>query len=114
MSRRDPIVIFRQMLDLAREAVSFAKGSSREDFKANRVLQLALVRLIEVIGEAANRMPVEQRPSYPNIDWQNIIGMRNRLIHGYDILNLDIVWDTVEDDLPPLIRELERLLETEA
>ena len=83
------------MLDFAREAVSFAEESSREDLDNNRMLQLSLLRLIEVIGEAATRMPADSRSNYAAIDW-------------------DIVWDTVNNDLPPLIREVERILESQS
>jgi uncharacterized protein with HEPN domain len=71
-------------------------------------LQLALVRLIEIIGEAATRVSKETRAACPIIPWDDVIGMRNKLIHGYDSVDLDILWDTVTDDLPPLIEELEK------
>jgi len=97
-------------LDHAREAVDFARGRGRADLDEARWLQLALVHLIEIIGEAANRVPGETRAAYPGIEWPKIINMRHRLAHGYDIVDYNIVWDTVQDDLPPLIAALERVL----
>ena len=66
----------------------------------NRVLQLALTRLMEIVGEAANRVSQSTRQANPKIPWPRIIGMRNRLIHGYDVIDFDLLWDTVTNDLP--------------
>jgi len=96
------------MLDHAREAVKMIDGKKREDLGVERMLELSLVRLIEIIGEAAARVSLESRTRYPSIPWREAIGMRNRLIHGYDSVDLDVLWDTVELDLPPLISELEK------
>ena len=76
----------------------------------DRVLQLALVRLVEITGEAAARIPKNEQAKYPKIPWAAIIGMRNNLIHGYDVLDLKILWDTVKDDLPQLIGELKKII----
>ncbi|MGB2936947.1 MAG: DUF86 domain-containing protein [Phycisphaerae bacterium] len=90
------------MLDHAREAVEMAAGRSREDLDHDRQLNLALVRLLEVIGEAASRVPPEECRRRPGIPWRDVVGLRNRLIHGYDDVNFDILWTIVQDDLPPL------------
>lgn len=74
------------------------------------MLQFALVRALEVIGEAASKVTKETQNQLPQIRWAAIIGMRNVLIHGYVSIDLDIVWQTVSDDLPPLIAELEKLI----
>lgn len=97
------------MLDHAREAVALVRGKTRTDLKRARLLQLGLVRLVEIIGEAAARMPKAVQVKYPAIPWKDIIGMRNRLIHGYDTVDLDILWDTATDDLPRLIAELVKI-----
>ena len=86
------------------------QGKKRSDLDSNRMLELSLVRLVEIIGEAATRVGAESREKYPSIPWLQIIGMRNRLIHGYDAVDLDVLWDTIIDDLPPLIAELEKIL----
>ncbi len=113
MSRRDPIVPLRHMLDYAREAVEMARGCRREDLDTDRQLNLALVRLLEVVGEAAARVPPEERTRFERISWRDIVDFRNRLIHGYDDVNFDIVWSIIQTDLPPLIAELERILEAD-
>ena len=100
----------RHMLDHSREAVDMTEGKRREDLKSDRILELALVRLIEIVGEAAVKMNPEGQAECPLIPWREVIGMRNRLIHGYDSVDLDVLWDTIENDLPPLIKELERIL----
>jgi len=98
------------MLDAAREALSFAQGRTRDDLDQDRQLTLALVKSIEIVGEAANRVATEIRSSHPTLPWRDIVAMRNRLIHAYFDVDLDRVWDTVMDDLPPLVAELERIL----
>ena len=114
MTRHDDIVHLRHMLDHAREAGAMLEGKEREDLQSARMLELALVRLIEIVGEAAARVTPESQERYPLIPWREVVGMRNRLVHGYDSVDLDVLWDTIEDDLPPLIAELERILgETE-
>jgi len=74
---------------------------------------LALTRLVEIIGEAAARVSAQTREQYPDIPWIEMIGLRNRLIHGYDAVDLDILWDILKEDLPPLIQRLRVLLENE-
>jgi uncharacterized protein with HEPN domain len=106
---KDDLVRLRHMLDSAKEAVELIKKKNRADLAAERVLSLALVRLLEVVGEAANRVTNATRLQYPNIPWSQIVSLRNRLIHGYDTINLDILWKILTDDLPPLIAQLERI-----
>lgn len=113
MTRRDPTVALRYMLDHAREAVAFAQGRTRADLDTNRLLNLALVRLMHVVGEAARRVPAETQAPLPGIAWPQVIGLRNRLVHGYDTINFATPWDIVTHELPPLIAELERALEAE-
>ncbi len=88
------------MRDHAREAVSLVQGRTRENLESDRLLNLALVRLLEILGEAANRVPAEDRSRYPRIPWSQIVGLRNRLIHAYDQVDFDILWQIVTKDLP--------------
>jgi uncharacterized protein with HEPN domain len=97
------------MLDAAREAVSFVAGRTRNDLDADRQLVLAVVKDIEIVGEAANTVTEATRADLPAIPWHEIVAMRNRLVHAYFSINLDIVWQTVQHDLPSLIAELERI-----
>ncbi len=78
------------MRDHAREAMALAQGHSRADLDANRMLNLALVRLLEIVGEAAARVPPDERVTYPAIPWPQIVGLRNRLIHAYDAVDFEI------------------------
>lgn len=110
MTRHDPGLSLRQMLQTAEEALQMVQGRNRGDLDSDRMLELSLTRLTEIIGEAANRVPLEVRQAHPQIPWILAITMRNRLIHGYDAIDLDALWDTVVDDLPPLVEQLRALL----
>jgi uncharacterized protein with HEPN domain len=101
------------MLDAATDAISFTQGRSRGDLARDRMLALSLVKCIEIVGEAASRVSPEIRADHPQIPWQDIIGMRNRLIHAYYDVDLDRVWDTVLEDLPSLIQELGSIVRTD-
>lgn len=101
------------MLNAAREAIRLAEGKSRQDIENERVLNLALVRLFEVVGEAANRVSDECQRKYPAIPWLRITGMRNRLIHGYDSVDFEILCRTITEDLPLLAAELEKAVSSE-
>ena len=110
MPRRDPRLALTHMLEHAREAAALAEGKTRSDLAADRTLSLALVRLLEIVGEAATRVPHDIRKLDATVPWADIVGMRNRLIHGYDAVDLDVVWRIVSQDLTPLIAALDRLL----
>ncbi len=112
MSERDDRISLRHMLDHAREAFDMARGVNREHLDQDRKLQLSLTRLVEVVGEAASRVSPEVRERYPSIPWRQIVSMRNRLIHGYDALDFDVLWNTVILEMPRLIAELEKALES--
>lgn len=110
MSRRTVQVLLQHILDAAREAHEFVSGKSREDLDGERQLQHSLVRCIEIIGEAASRIDSDFRGEHPEIPWSDIVAMRNRLIHAYFDVDLDIVWSTSKDELPNLVQQIERLL----
>ena len=111
MSRHDDQVRLRHMLDQAREATTLAKSSDLQKVVSDRLLNLALVRLLEIIGEAATRVSQEFRNGHPEIPWRSIVSLRNRLIHGYDEVDFGIMWTIINDDLPSLVGSLEILLE---
>jgi uncharacterized protein with HEPN domain len=113
MTPPDPISRVRHMLDYARDAVEMVRGRSREDLHTDRHLNMPLVRLMEEIGEAANRVPDDFRSRHPQVPWREAVGMRNRIIYGYNAIDLDILWSVLRTDLPPLITALEKILTEE-
>jgi len=106
----DDEIRLKHILDAAREAVSFTEDRSREDLDSDRKLNLSLVRLLEIIGEAARGITEEFRQDHTELPWKSMAGMRDRLIHGYFDVNFDVVWETVTNDLPPLIDKLEKIV----
>ena len=98
------------MRDASAEALSFVVGKTRDTFDNDRQLTLALIKSIEIIGEAAARVSPEMKSATPAIPWADIVGMRNRLIHAYFDVDVDILWETVMNELPPLQRSLEAML----
>ena len=110
MSRHDPLVRLRHMRDFARKALSMVSGKAGDALARDEVLRLAVTHLVELVGEAAAKVPPETRGLYPQIPWLKLVGMRNRLIHGYDSVDHDILWDTITTDLPQLLDELGRIL----
>jgi uncharacterized protein with HEPN domain len=107
------VVRLRHMLDASREAVEFGSSHSPDDLRADRVRALALVRCIEIVGEAASRISPETRNALPALPWADIVGMRNRLIHAYFDVDLTLVCDTISADLPVLIATLATILSRE-
>lgn len=106
MTQHDPLVSVRHMCDHAAEAISLLGQRTADELRADRMLQLALVQLIEIVGEAASRVPEDFRANHPQVPWRMAADMRNKLIHGYDVIEYSIVFDTVKLDLPPLVKQL--------
>lgn len=104
------VIRIKHMIDAAKEALSFAQGRTREGFCKDRMLLLSLIKDIEIIGEAASKVTGEFRSNHPEVPWAFIVAMRNRLIHGYFDIDTDRVWDTVNIDLPTLLRQLEGIV----
>jgi uncharacterized protein with HEPN domain len=107
---RDDLVRLRHMLDAARKARHFLQDRERADLEMDEMLSLALVRLLEIVGEAAMHVSEPVQAGLPGIPWRQITGARNRLIHGYFDVDLDIVWTIVQADLPQMIAQLEQVL----
>jgi uncharacterized protein with HEPN domain len=101
------------MLIAARKAIEFVRDITWFQFKESELHQNAVLHPLEVIGEAARLISDETRRSHPEIPWTQVIGMRNRLIHEYLHIDLRTVWDTIHDDLPNLIEQLEPLIPPE-
>lgn len=109
MNERDETRL-RDMLDAARNATFFASGRSRENLDADLMFAYAAVRAIEIVGEAASQVSQPTRAQLGSIPWNNIIGMRYRIVHDYLNVDNDIVWEVLTQNLPSLIVELERIL----
>ena len=109
MTRRDDRVFLVDMLNHAREAVELLENTSTTDLTIDRVTELALRKLVEVVGEAANRVSSTTQERHPEIAWPQIVGARNRLVHGYDIVSPSILRNIVQNDLPPLIEQLQSI-----
>jgi uncharacterized protein with HEPN domain len=110
MTQHDPLVSVRHMRDHAAEAIAMLGGRTAEELHSDRMLQLALVQLIEIVGEAASRTPDDFRLQHPQVPWRLAADMRNKLIHGYDLIEYTIVHDTVKLDLPPLVELLDTIV----
>jgi uncharacterized protein with HEPN domain len=109
MDSRDEVRL-RHMLDAARKAIAFTQGHTRADLDSDELLALAVVRLVEILGEAAKNVSQDMKDQTPEIAWRQMAGTRDRLTHAYFDVNLDIIWDIVNNDLPPLVEKLETLL----
>lgn len=100
----------QHMLDAAREVEEFVGDSSFDAFCDNRLLVNAVVRSLEVLGEAAAQVSAELKNSLKEIPWRDIVSMRNRLIHAYFDINYQVVWRTVKNDVPMLVAQLQVIL----
>ncbi len=106
----DDTIRLRHMLEAAREGVAFAVGRNRQDLDTDRMFVLALMKCIEIIGEAAAKVSQDERKRHSAVPWADIVGMRNRLIHVYFDINHEVLWQTLTGDLPQLVEHLERAL----
>jgi len=113
MSKRDPLLRLRHMRDFSRKALNLTAGQTKTEMENNETLRFALTHLVELVGEAASQVPPEVQKSYPQIPWPKIISMRNRLIHGYDYVDYDILWDAITTNLPQLLAQLDAILPPE-
>jgi len=100
------------MIDAAMEALEYTCKQTRADLQRDRTLQHVLVRNLEILGEAASRVGPELRASHPEIAWRDMVDIRNRLIHAYFDINLDIIWTTVQRVLPEVVSQLQTILES--
>lgn len=106
-------VRLQHMLETAQLALQFISGVDQEHFKKNIGLQFQVTRALDIIGEAAVSVSEAFKRDHPHLPWVQLSRMRNRLIHAYFNVNLNLVWKTLTDDLPPLIAELQRILQEE-
>ena len=98
------------MLLAARDAVEFSDQITYSQFENSRLHQNAILKAVEIVGEAAAHLSSTTKESLPDIPWGEVVGMRNRLVHAYFEVDIGLVWRTVQEDLPPLIAQLERIV----
>ena len=111
-SHPDPLVFLDDILDSLRLIRGYTTDVSEKTFLADTKLQDAVIRRLLIIGEASARMPDAFKTAHQEIPWHKMTGMRNRLVHGYAEIDMSIVWDTIQNDLPPLEVSLSGLLNT--
>ena len=110
MSKRDASLLLEDILDCVNNIEGYTRGLAQEAFKEDRKTIDAVVRNLEIIGEAANSLPVSYRESHDEIQWPHIIGLRNRIIHEYFDVDLDIIWFIISNELAALKNTIEKLL----
>jgi uncharacterized protein with HEPN domain len=108
--KKDPLVHIDDIYDSIKAIQKYTFGLSRADFMASSEKQDAVIRRLEVIGEAANRLSDDFRSQYPEVPWSGIVGLRNVLIHEYDTIDLDRVWETIVK-IPQLEHQIRKVLE---
>ena len=107
---KDSLVFIRHIFDNIKDIEKFSRGLNEEDFKKDVLIQKAIIRSIEVIGEAAKNIPPSFKDKYPNISWKDMIGTRDKLIHHYFGVDLNAVWKVVKEDIPELKIQIKELL----
>jgi len=110
MSERDVRALLQDMFEATRRILSYTEGLDYTAFQQDFKTQDAVLRNLEILGEAAKHIPAEMSPQYPNLPWREMAGTRDRLIHHYFGVNLDVVWGIVEMELPNVVIELEKVL----
>jgi len=109
--KKDPLIFVQHILDSIEKIERFTKGVTKNKFLKDEKLQDAVVRRIEVIGEAVKNIPSIFRTKYPNIPWSNIAGMRDKLMHHYFGINLETIWNVVKENLPDLKKKILEIIE---
>jgi uncharacterized protein with HEPN domain len=107
---RDDRLTATQMLDIIRRIRAVVRGQTRDAFESDDIRQFALLHLIQMLGEAASRTSAAFREAHPELPWAQMVGMRNRIVHGYDHVDPDIVWRVATEDVEPVLAALERVV----
>ena len=98
------------ILDAMGKAEILLEDVTYDQFEADFRINFAVVRALEIVGEATKRLPMDLRRKYPEIPWKGMAGMRDRIIHGYDNVDLEVVWDVVKQDIPQIKPHIQRIL----
>ena len=110
MSDRHPKLLLEDIIESAQKITTYTKGLTFEEFNADSMVIDAVIRNFEIIGEAANRLPEEIKDKHPNVNWHEIRGLRNRIVHHYLGINYNIIWSIKEDYLDSLILQVQQIL----
>jgi uncharacterized protein with HEPN domain len=108
---RDYRAYLEDILEAASAAREFVAGMTKEGLAEDRRTRDAVIRNLEIVGEAAKKLPAQMKRSHPEVEWKKIAGLRDILIHDYFGIDMDIVWDVVQNKLPPLADQVRRILE---
>jgi len=110
MKKRGDLAYLRDIVDAAAHIEGFLAGLSNQRFLQEQLYQSAVLRELEVIGEASRNLSAQLRERYPGVPWTDIVGMRNRIAHGYFAIRMRAVWETVTNDVPVFKRQVEGIL----
>ena len=108
--KKDPKIFIEHILESIEDIEKYTKGQTKEKFSKAKMMQDAVMRKLEVIGEAVKNLPASFKKKYPKIAWREIAGMRDILIHEYFGVNINVVWSTVKKDIPKFKKEIEELV----
>lgn len=107
--KKDPQIFLKHILDSIDFVDKYTQGLSADDFYASTEKQDAIMRRLEIIGEAVRNIPEEFRKQYPEVIWKQIAGMRDKLIHEYFGVDIELVWAVVKKDLPQLREDIQKI-----
>lgn len=110
---KDHLIFVRHILLAIEKIERFSKGVTKERLKNDEILESAFIRQIEIIGEASCNVPESIKRKYPQIPWKDMVGMRNILIHHYFAVDVNVLWKTMNQDLPPLKKQIKEILDAE-
>ncbi|MBU2052755.1 MAG: DUF86 domain-containing protein [Nanoarchaeota archaeon] len=111
--KKEPLTFVVHVLESINRVESFLKDSSKSEFLSDELLQSAVIRQIEIIGEAVKNLSFNFTKKYSNVPWKGIVGMRDKITHHYFGLDLDTIWDIIKEDIPVLKKEIKKILEME-
>ncbi|MBN2013905.1 MAG: DUF86 domain-containing protein [Candidatus Altiarchaeota archaeon] len=109
--KKEPLIFIKHILGSIENIESFSRGLSKSEFSGDRLRQSAVIREIEIIGEAVKNLPTEFTVKYPSVEWSRIAGTRDKVIHHYFGVDADVIWDIIEYDLPDLKEKIKKIQE---